>query len=326
MTPSTLVLTRSDVVRLLRLTDCIEAVERVFRSQAEGEVQPPGVMGFHSAEGGFHIKTAEYGRQVATKINANFPGNPAKHGLPTIQGVVALFDATQGTLLALMDSIEVTAQRTAAASAVAARYLARRTAAIATIIGCGVQGRFQLEAIHLVRPLKRAFAVDADRRRSEGFAREMTDALGFPVEPADLRSALAASDIIVTCTTSKEAFLTPDVVTPGVFIAAVGADNPEKQEIAPALMASSTVVVDNLEQCLTIGDLHHAVASGAMHQGQVHGSLGEVVAGLRPARRSDAEIIVFDSTGTALQDVATAALVYERALRDGIGRSVTLGG
>lgn len=282
-------------------------------------------MGFHVAEGGFHIKTAEYARRVATKINANFPGNPVKHDLPTIQGVIALFDATQGSLLALMDSIEVTAQRTAAASAVAARYLAPQTAATAAIVGCGVQGRFQLEAIHLVRPLKRAFAVDADRTRSEQFARDMTELLGFAVEPADLKKAVAASDIIVTCTTSREAFLGPELVKPGAFIAAVGADNPEKQEITPALMASSTIVVDSLDQCLAIGDLHHAVASGAMNQGQVHGSLGEVIAGLRPARRSDTEIIVFDSTGTALQDVAAATLVYERALRDGVGRPVSLG-
>ena len=325
MNPSTLVLTRSEVARLLRLTDCIEAVEQVLRSQAEGVVQPPGVMGFHVARGGFHIKTAEHGGQVAAKINANFPGNPASCGLPTIQGVVALFDAAQGVLLALMDSIELTGQRTAAASAVAARYLSRPASATAAIVGCGVQGRFQLEAIHLVRPLKRAFAVDADRQRSEDFAREMSGALGFPVEPANLKSALGASDIVVTCTTSQQPFVTPDLVPPGAFIAAVGADNPEKQEIAPALMAASTVVVDNLEQCLAIGDLHHAVASGAMHQGQVHGSLGEVIAGVRPARRSEAEIVVFDSTGTALQDVVAAALVYEQALRDGIGQSITLG-
>jgi alanine dehydrogenase len=321
----TLVLSRSDVVKVLRLSDCIEAVEQVFRSQALGEVQPPGIMGFHAADGGFHIKTAEYGQLVATKINANFPGNPKAHGLPTIQGVIALFDATRGTLLALMDSIEVTAQRTAAASAVAARYLARQTATTAAIVGCGVQGRFQLEAIHLVRPLTRAFAVDDNHQRRALFAREMTDALGLSVEEADLASALKASDIVVTCTTSREAIVTQDMARPGWFIAAVGADNPGKQEIAPALMASSTVVVDHLEQCLTIGDLHHAVASGAMRQDQVHGSLGEIIAGLRPARRTEAEIIVFDSTGTALQDVVAATLVYQRALRNGIGRSIALG-
>lgn len=325
MTASTLVLSRSDVARLLRLSDCIEAVERVFRAEAVGEIHPPGVLGFHVPGGGFHIKAAGYGEFFATKINANFPGNPLQHGLPTIQGVVALFEATQGTLLALMDSIEITAQRTAAASAVAARYLARRNAATATIVGCGVQGRFQLEAIHLVRPLQQAFAVDADRQRGELFAREMTAALGVTVVAAELESALESSDIVVTCTTSREAFIAPPMVAPGAFIAAVGADNPEKQEIAPALMASSVVVVDNLQQCLAIGDLHHAVLSGAMHPDQVHGSLGEVIAGLQPGRRSDAEIIIFDSTGTALQDVAAAILVYERALRDGVGRSISLG-
>ena len=325
MTSSTLVLTRTDIAHLLRLSDCIEAVEQVFRAEAVGEVQPPGVLGFQVTDGGFHLKAAGYGQYFATKINANFPANPGQYNLPTIQGVVALFEATRGTLLALMDSIEITAQRTAAASAVAARYLARRDAVKATIVGCGVQGRFQLEAIHLVRPLQQAFAVDADDQRREQFAREMAVALGVPVVAAELESALGASDIVVTCTTSREALIAPTMVAPGTFIAAVGADNPEKQEIAPALMASSVVVVDNLQQCLAIGDLHHAVATGAMHPAQVHGSLGEVIAGLQPGRRSDAEIIVFDSTGTALQDVAAAILVYERALRDRVGRPISLG-
>jgi ornithine cyclodeaminase/alanine dehydrogenase-like protein (mu-crystallin family) len=116
------------------------------------------------------------------------------------------------------------------------------------------------------------------------------------------------------------------MIRPGTFIAAVGADNPGKQEIDPALMAQSTVVVDHLEQCLRIGDLHHAVSAGLMQPDAVHGTLGEVVAGLKPGRRSDDETIVFDSTGTALQDVAAAILVYRGALRDGVGYSLALGG
>jgi ornithine cyclodeaminase/alanine dehydrogenase-like protein (mu-crystallin family) len=123
-----------------------------------------------------------------------------------------------------------------------------------------------------------------------------------------------ASDIIVTCTPARQHFLGPAQVRPGSFIAAVGADNPEKQEIDPALMGQATVVVDNLDQCKTIGDLHHAIEAGVMSAGQVAADLGGVVAGKHPGRRTREEIIVFDSTGTALQDVAAAAIVYQRAL------------
>jgi alanine dehydrogenase len=320
----TLVLTRSDVAKLLTLSDCIGAVEGVFRAQAEGKVPSPELLGFHVPDGGFHIKAAGFGSYFAAKINANFPGNPARHGLATIQGIVALYDSTRGTPLALMDSIEITAQRTAAASAVAAKYLAREDAATAAIVGCGVQGRFQLEAVNLVRPLRSVFVVDHDADRRDRFAGEMSVRMGIPVIPVALEEALAGSDLVLTCTPSRRAFVTQAMIRPGTFIAAVGADNPEKQEIDPGLMAASTVVVDHLEQCRTIGDLHHAVATGAMQLRDVHATLGEVIAGIKPGRHSAEETIIFDSTGTALQDVAAAILVYERAGRDGVGVSVPI--
>jgi alanine dehydrogenase len=325
--PTTLILTRSDVERLLRLEECIDAVERVFQLQAEGKVPSPEILGFHVPDGGFHIKAAGYSSYFAAKVNANFPGNPTHHGLPTIQGILALYDSEKGIPLALMDSIQLTAVRTAAATAVAAKYLARSDADVATICGCGVQGRVQLEAINLVRPLRRVYAVDTDRDQREQFARDLAAQLDIEAVPtADLNAAVVESRLIVTCTPSKRPLLGPGQVMKGTFIGAVGADNPEKQEIDPALMASSTVVVDHLEQCLTIGDLHHAVAAGMMQAGDVHAVLGEVIAGTRPGRRSDDEIIVFDSTGTALQDVAAAVLVYERAIRDGTGTRVALSG
>jgi alanine dehydrogenase len=320
----TLVLTRSDVTRLLSLGDCLQAVEDVFRAQAEGKVPAPEIMGFHVPGGGFHIKAAGFGSYFAAKINANFPGNPDCYGLATIQGIVALYDSERGTPLALMDSIEITALRTAAASGVAAKYLAREDAAVATIVGCGVQGRYQLEAIHLVRSLRQVFAVDPDGPRRDRFASDMGKRLGVPVISAGLEEALAASDLVVTCTPSRRAIVARGMVRPGAFIAAVGADNPEKQEIDPGLMAAGTVVVDHLEQCATIGDLHHALTAGTMQRSQVHATLGEVIAGIRPGRRFPDEIVIFDSTGTALQDVAAARLVYERAVRDGVGVSVPI--
>jgi len=326
---STRILTRSDVAHLLNLADCIKVVEEVFRLHAEGRVPPPAVLGFPVPGGGFHVKAAGLDTDrpyFAAKINANFPGNPSRYGLPTIQGVIALFDALHGQPLALMDSIEITIQRTGAATGVAAQYLARTNATVATICGCGVQGRVQLQAIQHVRKIRQVFAVDQDVTRRDAFAREMGEVLGIDVIPvADLADAAKRSGIVVTCTPSNRPILLRADVSPGCFIAGVGADNPDKQELDPALLAGSTVVVDHLEQCLTIGDLHHAVQAGVMTGDDVHAELGEVIAGKKPGRRSEQEIVVFDSTGTALQDVAVAAMVYERALSENVGTSVLLG-
>jgi alanine dehydrogenase len=131
--------------------------------------------------------------------------------------------------------------------------------------------------------------------------------------------AVRESDIVVTCTSAKRAFLTPDLVRPGTFIAAVGADNADKQEIGPALFASARVVVDSLEQCAEIGDLHHALAAGAITRDGVHATLAEIVTGRKSGRADAREITLFDSSGLRLQDVATACALYRRALATGVG-------
>ena len=329
-TDATLILTRRDVADLLGLDECIVAVEEGFRAHANGTTLPAGVLGVPSGAGGFHVKTAGLQRSrmyFAAKCNANFPDNPATSGLPSIQGVVALYDGINGMVLALMDSIEITAQRTAAATAVAARHLARPDSAVAAICGCGLQGRTQLRALTRVLPLTECRAFDRDDRRARDFASEMSAELKLRVTVAtDAAAAVHGADVCVTCTPSRRAFLDRGHVSGGAFLAAVGADNPEKQELTPELMAASTVVVDVLEQCATIGDLHHALDAGTMSREQVHAELHEVVAGKRPGRRSPEEIVIFDSTGTALEDVAAAAVVYEKAVATGAGLRVHLGG
>ena len=164
---ATRLLTRRDVRDLLDMDACIAAVDYAFRAHADGATLSPGVLGTHVPDGGFHVKTAGLrdarGRTYfAMKINGNFPGNPARHGLPTIQGVISLHDASDGSLLALLDSMEITTLRTAAATAVAARHLARADARVVTVIGCGVQGRSQLLALTRVRSIERAFACDTE--------------------------------------------------------------------------------------------------------------------------------------------------------------------
>jgi ornithine cyclodeaminase/alanine dehydrogenase-like protein (mu-crystallin family) len=279
--------------------------------------------------GGFHIKAAglRLGRlYFAAKTNANFSDNPRRHGLPAIQGVIALCDAEDGRPLAVMDSIEVTIRRTAAATAVAARYLARKDARVATICGCGTQGRAQLRALARVLPLERAWAFDVDPAAADAYATEMTADLGIPVRAAAAHtSKLAESDVCVTCTPSRRAFLMREHVRPGTFVAAVGADSADKQELDPGLMAAAKVVADVLDQCAAIGDLHHALEAGVLSKDDVHAELAEVVSGAKPGRESADEITIFDSTGTALQDVAAAAVVYEEALRVRVGLRVALG-
>jgi ornithine cyclodeaminase/alanine dehydrogenase-like protein (mu-crystallin family) len=177
-----------------------------------------------------------------------------------------------------------------------------------------------------VRSVERVFACDTEPAAAARYADEMARALGVEVLPvAGHREAVRASDIVVTCTPSRRPLLSADDVPAGCFIAAVGADSEDKQELAPQLLARSVVVADVLEQCARIGDLHHALTAGLMRREDVHAELADVVSGRRPGRRTGSNVTVFDSTGTALEDVAVAVLVYERALDAGAGIELHLG-
>jgi alanine dehydrogenase len=270
----TLLLSRSDVLQLLDLPACTAAVENAFRLHAEGRTFGPGVLGLHVPNGGFHIKAAGLMAErgyFAAKTNANFPDNPRRHGLPTIQGAVLL-------------------------------------AAIAATL-----------------PLQQVWTLDADHARAERLAERTSSRLGLRVEAVkDLHEALRQSDVCITCTPSRRAFVGTSDVAPGTFIAAVGADSQGKQELEPALVASATLVVDVLEQCAEIGELQHALAAGLLTRADVHAELADVVSGRRPGRTRADEITVFDSSGTALQDVAAAIAVYRNARAAGRGVEVRL--
>ncbi|HEY0680613.1 MAG TPA: ornithine cyclodeaminase family protein [Chitinophagaceae bacterium] len=321
--PHTLFLTSRDVAGLLTIDECMVAVEEAFRLYAEGKVQPPKVLATHTQNGGFHIKTGTMGSlqsYFVAKLNANFPANPALYNLPSIQGIVVVCDAINGRLLSVMDSIEITIIRTGAATAIAAKYLALPHSKIATICGCGNQGRISLQALMKVRKLEKVFVSDVDEVRAEKFALEFgKETLVTPISQKDLPMALKQSHICVTCTPSREPFIQSRDIMPGTFIAAVGADSEEKHELYPDLIASSKIVADVAEQSAAFGDLHHAINLGLITISGIHAELGSIIAGIKPGRESDNEIIVFDSTGTAIQDVAAAKFVYEKALAEGTG-------
>lgn len=324
----TLLLSRSEVANLLNIEEYIAAVEQVFKLYGEGKTEPPGILGVHAQDGGFHIKAGilELDRSFfAAKINANFPQNAKRFGLPLIQGAIFLADAQNGYPLAIMDSMEITIQRTGAATAVAAKYLARPESKSILICGCGNQGRVSILALSKIFSVEHVSAYDIDSTQAQRFADELSDELKIGVETTgDLKEAMKRSDICVTCTPSTRFFLKQDYVQHGTFVAAVGADSETKQELEPTLLAQHKTVVDIVDQCASIGELHHAIASDLMTKQHVHAELGEVIAGIKPGRTSPDEIIIFDSTGMAHQDVITAAAVYKKAVDRGIGRIVDL--
>jgi alanine dehydrogenase len=318
----TRILTQSDVAVLLTIDDCIAAVETVFRDYGEGRIAPPQTLGVHAPNGTFHIKAAA-ADVFAAKVNANLPQNPRLYGLPTIQGVIIVMDLERGTPLGILDSTLITTLRTAAASAVAAKYLARADARTIAIIGCGIQGQAHLDAMMRVRPIAKAYAFDVDAAISERFAHSMQQRLGIEVAQAlSIDDAVAASDIVVTCTPSRSPILGSQHRHAGLFIAAVGADNPEKHELDPALMARCRVVPDILEQAALMGDLHHALDAGTLTRDDIHGELADVICGRVPGRQDNDEVFIFDSTGTALQDVATASVALSRAVEREVGMEV----
>jgi ornithine cyclodeaminase/alanine dehydrogenase-like protein (mu-crystallin family) len=326
-----LLLSAADVRAVLPMRDCIEAVEAGFRLLAQGGVEQ-GVLGIHTGAGGFHVKAAAVRAPrpyFVAKLNGNFPDNPARHGLASIQGVVALCDAENGRLLALLDSGEITRVRTGAATAVAARYLARPDSAALTLFGCGRQAESQVEALMEVLPITRVWLNDPVPGAADRLAGRLRTRQGIEVgsvDGAELLGALGRSDVIVTCTPARRFFLTRAMVPRGAFVAGVGTDDSRKQELEPELLAEHTVVADVLDQCLSIGDLHHAHSAGLMTRERVHAELAEVVAGKKPGRRDPDEITIFDSTGTAVEDVAAAALCYQRASAEGRGLTMQFDG
>jgi alanine dehydrogenase len=307
----------SAVERALSPRALIDAVEDAFRQRGLGVTQPGGVLGIHAEHGGFHIKAAALSSTdgvLAAKLNANFPRNGARFGLPTIQGVVIVSDLRNGTLRALVESGSLTRLRTAAASAVAIRHLARADADELTMVGCGAQAFDQVRFAHAARPLRRVHLYDLDRRAAESLAERLTQLLSIDARAtADLRAACASSTIIITCTTARAAILLDSDAPAGALVVAAGTDSEFKQEIDPQLMAKARVVTDDTAQCAKIGDLHHAIAGGAMRIDQVHAELGDILADKRPGRTSRDERFVFDSTGTPIQDAAAVQLLLSSA-------------
>ena len=325
--PPVLLLSRSAIAALATTREYLAAMQTAFADLAQGRFDVPAVGHVAGVGGMFHIKAAQRAGSpslAAIKVNGNFPQNAVRRKLPTIQGLVALLDAESGCVLALMDSIEITARRTAAATALAAQHLARTDSRTLAMIGCGVQARYHVEALLDVRRIESVSFCDPRDEAAETFAARMRE-LGLRARRVDdAKAAARGADIVVTVTTSTSPLLALADIAPGTFVAGVGADNPAKHELAADLLNASGVIVDSLAQASVMGDLHHDLKTGVM-QPNVRGELADLVARKVTGRQHDDERWVFDSTGLSIEDLAAAELLYERARAAGGVPELVLG-
>jgi alanine dehydrogenase len=321
-----LLLSGAALRRLVAPADTVAALRAAYRALADNPGDQGRSLGFTVERGSIHVKAGLLpgSRAVfAAKVNVNLPGNEARTRLPTIQGVVVLADATDGRPLAILESMTLTALRTAAAAALAATYGARPDARRLAIIGCGAQARDQLAAFAAAFRLETVAVFDLDAAKAASFARAAGSGLRCTTAPS-VAAAVAGADLVVTCTTAKAPVLTADMDLAGAFVAAVGADNLAKQEIDPALMARARVLVDDLDACAAGGDLFHALAAGTMTRDAIAADLAELAAGRKAGRARADELVIFDSTGSGVQDVALAEAAYRAALRSGAGAGFDL--
>lgn len=309
-------ITRSEIARALPMERCIELASVAYAATAINRALDSSIGHVVAPEGEFHIKSSGLfvdGRLfVAVKVAAFFEHRPSTLGLPSIVGLIQLYDGATGQPLAVMESGLITNLRTAAGTAVALDSLARPEARRLLVCGAGAQVLPHVEAIATIRDLEAVQLWGRNPRRTETTAAELR--AGFPQLPIDVvhdvRQAATEADLIVCLTPSTTPYLRAADIRPGTTIAAVGSDTPEKQELSTDLLKASALVCDVTAQCAAVGELHHALNDGAMTLGDVRTEIGQVIAGIATGRRSDDEIVIFDSTGTAIQDAAPAAAVY----------------
>lgn len=326
-----LIVNQDEVRRLLPMAECLDVMARTLAALARGEALLPlrQVLMLPGGQGAFGAMPAHLSSPPALgiKVITVFPGN---HGTAydSHQGAVLLFETERGRLLAVMDASSITAIRTAAVSGVATRALARADASTLALLGSGVQAATHLEAVALVRPLRRVRVWSRDPAHVARFVESARKRHGFAIEAApSARDAVADADVVCTVTASREPILEGAWLRAGTHVNAVGASLRSARELDSAAVARARVFVDRRESAANeAGDLLIPRAEGAIGDDHVQGELGEVLLGRVDGRRSDDEITVFKSLGLAVEDVASAHHIHARAQAVGLGTWVELGG
>jgi alanine dehydrogenase len=319
-----LILTERDVASMLSMEEGVRLVEESFREYGAGRatLAPRVALPIGGEAGVFRTMAASVPASGVFGLKT-LTGVPGRRRAGATYFAMLLFDVASGALAAMLPATHITGIRTGAAGGVAARHLAREDARAVGLIGAGFQGRAQVAAIRVVRPIEHVRIFDINRELAARYALELR-ASGIDAEVVDaVRPCVAGCDIVVSATTSTHPVILGEWLQPGVHVNAIGANAPSKRELDPAAFTRGPVVADFAEQVLTeAGDLIDALRAGAVAEADVRSELGHIVAGLAPGRQRSQEITIFKSVGVAFQDVAVAGWVYAEAVRRGMGVQV----
>jgi len=317
----TLLLDRNAVKTLMRMSDVIKVVEEAFRMVGEGKGKMPAKVYLSVEQGDFRAMPAALPGCAGVKWVNVHPRNPP-HGLPSVMAVLIYSDPETGYPLAIMDATEITAYRTGAAAAIASKYLARRSPHTMGVVGAGYQAYTQILAHdELFSPLSIS-AFDISKAAVDRLAQSLPH---FSIRDCSIQEAVA-SDVVCTLTPSRSPVVKREWIRPGTHINAVGADAPGKQELEPSILKEAIVVIDDLEQASHSGEINVPIQKGMYSIDEIYGTLPEIVAGKKKGRTDNKAITVFDSTGIAVEDIAVAKLLFEKAQQAGGYPSIDLVG
>ena len=320
-----LLLDENDVSSVLDMPSTIRQIESAFQEMGKGKATTPPRfrMAIPNSFGTIRLMAAalQDSRISGTKVLAGTAGHREAE---RTYFLLLLFDYEDGSIKCVMSASRLTQLRTGAVSAVATKYLARKDSRTLGVIGAGIQGQGQAEAICTVAHVEGGFVYDLERSKAKALAKSVRDRHGVGLEVVENVGAAAKADILSTATTSTLPFLTSSMVKPGTHINAIGSNLPSRKELDVSLLKAAKVVVDSRDQALEeSGDLE-PVRVGTLPRETLYAELADVVSGKKPGRTSNSEITVFKSVGLALQDVAAAELAYLQARKLGKGRTLTL--
>ncbi len=322
-----LVLTEHELRKLVSLNErTVAQIEQGFAELEKGNAVMPAVMTLQLPDAGGAVDVRSgYVKGlpgIAVKTASGFFSNPDL-GLPSCTSQMLLLSAENGLLLAvLLDNGYLTEVRSAAAGAIAAKYMAPRFAETVGVIGSGIQARMQLEALKLERSFKRVYVYSTDSdERTEIFLSDMKKKLKVPVEQAESAEAVVAkSSIVVTTTPSREGYLRPEWVHPGLHITAMGSDSADKQELVPGVLRTADIIACDLRsQCIRIGELRGGIEQGIISDETPIQELGAIILGRQSGRVDEDQVTLCDLTGTGVQDTMIAMLAYELANEKEVG-------
>jgi len=323
-----LLLRRKEIEKLAVMKEFMEAIEKVFRAKAEGKTQmPPKSYIFFSKYSGDFRSMPAYIEDLdiaGVKIVNVHPKNPKKYGLPTVMATILLLDPKNGKPVALMDGTWITNMRTGAAGGVAAKYLARKKSKLIGLVGAGAQARTQLLALKEIFKIEKVKVWSRSPETSKKFAEEMKFLRPNIEIEKKVENAVRGCDILVTTTPVRKPIVKNEWIDKGMHINAIGADAKGKEELDPKILKRAKVVVDDYTQAIRSGEINVPVSKGIFKPKQIHAELGEVVADKKKGRVSDKEITVFDSTGLAIQDIASAWMIFQKAKAKGIGKEIEI--